>query len=74
MSPRSTWIVIERRIALSGIPPDSRLLTFENVRWKGIAASRAKAQVARDAAQLIDMAQKIPIPNTCEWTISVPAA
>ena len=32
--------------------------------WKGIALSRANAQVARDAAQEIEMAQNSPMPNT----------
>jgi hypothetical protein len=57
-------MTVESRIALSGMPPERVLLTVANVLWKGIAASRAKAHVAREAAQEIEMAQNIPMPKT----------
>jgi hypothetical protein len=57
-------MTVDRRIALSGIPPASVLLTWEKMWWKGIAASLAKLQVARDAAQEMEMAQNMPIPKT----------
>lgn len=63
MSPRSNWIVVERRSALTGTSVRWGLI-LEKWAWNGIALSRAKAHVARDAAQEMEMAQNMPMPKT----------
>lgn len=47
-------------------PPASALLllTLEKKVWNGMAWSLAKLQVAREAAQEIEMAQNMLIPKT----------
>ena len=52
-----------RRFAFSGTSP-SAWLTLDQTLWRGIAPSRAKLQVAREAAQQMEMAQNTPIPKT----------
>jgi hypothetical protein len=59
-----SWIAQLRRKAFRGTGEESRVLMREKMWWNGIAWSRAKAQVAREAAQRIEIAQKIPVPRT----------
>lgn len=56
-------MAIESKKAFKGTS-ERCLLTFEKVLGKGMAESRANAHVAREAAQQMEMAQNMPMPNT----------
>jgi hypothetical protein len=54
---------VDSKNAFNGISSRGGL-TWENVRWNGMALSRENAHVDREAAQETEMLQNIPIPNT----------
>lgn len=55
--------MVESKRALTGTSVRWGLI-WEKWAWNGMALSRAKAHVARDAAQEMEMAQNMPIPKT----------
>lgn len=57
-------MTVESMCALRGTPSSELCLTCAKKRWNGMALSLAKDQVVREAAQQIDMAQKMPTPKT----------
>jgi hypothetical protein len=59
-------MIVERRKAFTGSGSEviGGEATRANTRENGNALSRENAQVDREAAQEIEIAQNIPIPNT----------
>ena len=55
---------MESRWAFSGTAEVEEEETREKKGEKGIALSRAKVQVVREAAQQMEMAENIPTPKT----------
>jgi hypothetical protein len=59
--PMRSWMVTESRKAFIGT---ALLVTREKKGENGMALSRAKAQVAREAAQRMETVQNMPVPKT----------
>ena len=66
MSPSKTCTAVKSRIAFTGIGRcvSGGVATRAKTHEKGRARSRANAQVVREAAQEMEIAQNMPMPKT----------